>query len=305
MSGERWIGGGEVRREELERVSEGSDRSILPNATTDIVSSRPPSLPAHRSGKAQTYDGCVVHRVQSEFVVQTGDFVFGNGSGGESVFGKKFKDEKNGLTIKHDRRGLVSMGNSGKNSNTSQFFITFAALPQCDGKHVVFGEVVAGFEVLNLIEQIAGSADGNPKVGVKVFKAGLWNKSMPAAGYWMRVPDNCFSGSTPVFFAFPRVLVVAPTEAATLKFRSALQSTCVCVVETLVVSSEKVGETLEETAKTRGHAYDYILLAPAFQEEQIGSFEGIRMGFSKPLVGEVGPLVWEAFKEWKLDPRAL
>ena len=79
--------------------------------------------------------------------MQTGDFVFGNGSGGESVYGKKFKDERPGLALKHDRRGVVSMGNSGKNSNTSQFFITFGPSPQCDGKHVVFGEVVAGFEV--------------------------------------------------------------------------------------------------------------------------------------------------------------
>ena len=74
--------------------------------------------------------------------------MFGNGSGGESIYnGKKFKDERAGLQLKHDCRGVVSMGNSGKNSNTSQFFITFQAAPQCDGKHVVFGKVVSGFEV--------------------------------------------------------------------------------------------------------------------------------------------------------------
>ena len=96
------------------------------------------------SGKAQTYEGSRVHRVQSGFVLQGGDFVFGNGSGGESIYGKKMKDERTGLSMKHDKRGVLSMGNSGKNSATSQFFITFAAAPQCDGKHVVFGRVVAG-----------------------------------------------------------------------------------------------------------------------------------------------------------------
>lgn len=74
--------------------------------------------------------------------------MFGNGSGGESVFGgKKFKDERPGLQLKHDAKGVLSMGNSGKNSNTSQFFITFQPAPTCDGKHVVFGKVVSGFEV--------------------------------------------------------------------------------------------------------------------------------------------------------------
>lgn len=83
-----------------------------------------------------------------KFIVQGGDFVFGNGSGGESIYnGKKFKDERAGLGMKHDKAGVLSMGNSGKNSNTSQFFITLDKAPQCDGKHVVFGEVISGMEV--------------------------------------------------------------------------------------------------------------------------------------------------------------
>ena len=63
------------------------------------------------SGKSQTYESCNVHRVQSDFVLQSGDFVFGNGTGGESVYGKKFKDERPGLSKKHDRAGVLSMGN--------------------------------------------------------------------------------------------------------------------------------------------------------------------------------------------------
>lgn len=85
--------------------------------------------------------------------MQGGDFVFGNGSGGESIYnGKKFKDERAGLQLKHDGKGVLSMGNSGKNSNTSQFFITFKEAPQCDGKHVVFGKVVSGFEVSTCLQ---------------------------------------------------------------------------------------------------------------------------------------------------------
>lgn len=76
----------------------------------------------------------------------------GDGSGGDSIYGGKFNDEKNGLKLKHDKLGVVGMANSGKNSNTSQFYITLAgALPQLNGKHVVFGQVVDGLEVLKRI----------------------------------------------------------------------------------------------------------------------------------------------------------
>lgn len=106
--------------------------------------SKPRPAPIGSSGKTLTYRSSLVHRIVPNFIVQGGDFVFGNGSGGESIFnGKKFMDERAGLLEKHDRRGILSMGNSGKNSNSSQWFITFAAAPQCDGKHVVFGRVVS------------------------------------------------------------------------------------------------------------------------------------------------------------------
>ena len=126
--------------------------------------------------------------------------MFNNGSGGESVFGKKFKDERNGLLIKHNRRGLLSMGNSGKNSNTSQFFITFGPAPQCDGKHVCFGEVVSGFDT---VQQIEDNFDKN----VVILGAGAFDVNNDApAGFWLRVPDNeTFLGFTPVFHSWPRV----------------------------------------------------------------------------------------------------
>ncbi|EGB07157.1 hypothetical protein AURANDRAFT_16055, partial [Aureococcus anophagefferens] len=106
------------------------------------------------SGVPLSYEGCPFHRNIKGFVVQGGDIVKGNGSGGASVFGKKFKDEAKGLKLKHGR-GALSMGNSGKNANSSQFFFTFAPCPQLDGKHVVFGRVIAGFDVLDAVEATA------------------------------------------------------------------------------------------------------------------------------------------------------
>jgi cyclophilin family peptidyl-prolyl cis-trans isomerase len=102
------------------------------------------------------YKGARFHRVVKDFICQTGDFVMANGTGGESIWNKKFKDEPKGLKLKHDAMGVLSMCNSGKNSNSSQFFFTFKPCKQCDGKHVVFGKIVRGMEVLEMIN--AGTA---------------------------------------------------------------------------------------------------------------------------------------------------
>eukprot|EP01135_Chromosphaera_perkinsii_P002969 Nk52_evm80s230 gene=Nk52_evmTU80s230 len=112
------------------------------------------------------YEGCPLHRVEAGFVVQGGDITRGDGSGGESVYGGKFKDDKGGLKKSHNKRGLLSMANSGaKNTNTSQFFVTLAKDPKrmekLNGKHVVFGELLAGTEeagerVLARIEETQG-----------------------------------------------------------------------------------------------------------------------------------------------------
>jgi len=104
---------------------------------------------AKGSGVPLHYRGSKLHRIIPGFILQGGDFVFGNGSGGESVWNKKFKDDPKGLKRRHDRKGVLSMGNSGKNCNTSQFFFTLsdAGAPQCDRRHVVFGQVISGLEV--------------------------------------------------------------------------------------------------------------------------------------------------------------
>jgi len=103
------------------------------------------------------YLNSIFHRVISGFMAQGGDFTHATGIGGHSIYGKKFEDEP--FTISHVSRGMVSMANSGPDTNGSQFFITFAPTQFLDGKHVVFGRVVKGSEVLDLIE----AADTYPK----------------------------------------------------------------------------------------------------------------------------------------------
>mmetsp|Transcript_39244 Transcript_39244/g.54504 ORF Transcript_39244/g.54504 Transcript_39244/m.54504 type:complete len:250 (-) Transcript_39244:151-900(-) len=129
-------------------------------------------------GKKLHYKGCPFHRIIKDFVAQGGDFVMGNGTGGESVYnGKKFKDDKDGLKLKVDKRGILGMCNTGKNSNTSQFFIALANVNRLTGHHVVFGELVEGEEVLALMESCGTDAkdveDGKPKYPVIIADCGL------------------------------------------------------------------------------------------------------------------------------------
>ena len=105
-------------------------------------------------------------------MAQGGDFTAGNGTGGKSIYGNKFEDEN--FKAKHDQPYLLSMANAGKNTNGSQFFITFVKTPHLDGKHVVFGKVIEGKEVVDEIHKV-GSGTGAPKAPVKIIASGqLW-----------------------------------------------------------------------------------------------------------------------------------
>ena len=103
------------------------------------------------------------------FCILRGDITRGNGTGGESIYGEKFPDEN--FTLRHTGGGLLSMANSGPNSNGSQFFITTVETPWLDGKHVVFGSVTNGLEVLKNIEKV-GSSSGRTSQVVKIADCG-------------------------------------------------------------------------------------------------------------------------------------
>ena len=102
-------------------------------------------------------------------MLQGGDFTRGDGRGGKSIYGAKFNDEN--FTKKHTKPGLLSMANSGPNTNGSQFFITTVKCPWLDGKHVVFGEVVSGMDLVKKIEGY-GDSSGNVKASIKIAKCG-------------------------------------------------------------------------------------------------------------------------------------
>ena len=121
------------------------------------------------TGHELCFKGSKFHRIIPGFMAQGGDFTKGNGTGGQSIYGAKFNDEN--FTLKHSEPGLLSMANAGPNTNGSQFFITTVPCPWLDGKHVVFGKLVDGWNVLKSIEK-QGTANGAPKSKVTIVDCG-------------------------------------------------------------------------------------------------------------------------------------
>ena len=115
---------------------------------------------AKKGIKNKTYNNSIFHRVIKGFMLQGGDIINQNGTGSVSIYGNNFEDEN--FNIKHTKKGLLSMANSGPDTNGSQFFITTVPTPHLDNKHVVFGEVIKGFNVIEKIENLSTDASDKP-----------------------------------------------------------------------------------------------------------------------------------------------
>jgi peptidylprolyl isomerase len=121
------------------------------------------------AGKALHFKNSVFHRIIPGFMAQGGDFTNGDGRGGESIYGARFNDEN--FKLKHTKPHLLSMANAGPNTNGSQFFITFKETPWLDGRHVVFGEVIEGQDIVNELEKI-GTGSGSTKKKAVIVDSG-------------------------------------------------------------------------------------------------------------------------------------
>lgn len=121
-------------------------------------------------GPSLSYVGSIIHRIAKGYLFQGGDITVGDGTGGFSIYGVRFDDEN--FRIKHKRKGLLSMANAGPNTNGSQFSITLKPIPELDGKHVVFGRIIEGFEFCKEIEEVEVGKNDRPKRRIQVIGSG-------------------------------------------------------------------------------------------------------------------------------------
>ena len=125
------------------------------------------------------FKGNKFHRIINNFMAQGGDITMGNGTGGYSIYGRKFDDEQ--VWIPHAEKGLLSMANSGPNTNGSQFFITFVETSHLNGKHTVFGRVIKGWDVVKQMEDVKTEDQDKPVKPVEIFDCGEYTEEIEEA----------------------------------------------------------------------------------------------------------------------------
>ncbi len=119
----------------------------------------------------KSYNDSPFHRIIRDFMIQGGDYTNGNGTGGASIYGETFEDEN--FVLKHDKKYLLSMANAGPDTNGSQFFITTGLASHLDGKHVVFGQVIHGFSLIDGLNKVPTDDNDKPNDNYSIIDCGI------------------------------------------------------------------------------------------------------------------------------------